>query len=620
MEVLHNIRMGVVGKGLFAPVRGNSSDSWESQGEFMLTTGSPYLKGIKDNSPVYAKVFLKALNDTKHPGVSFHGKMYPKKPRRDPAGGRSRLLREQILFPVFMKKSFGKGTLFFFGMPLANGLIYGGDDRFNIIAYNIFSELIKDSYPMLYHKLRWNPPAASNLNFRDDFMRKSKDTLDWKVSSGTWKFGGDKPKNKRETFTLICEPADGIATSTFGKKSWKDYLLAASFNCMNGDAGIWLSTNKGKRALFIDRNKGLLKLAKFVEGKLDIIKEVPIPLPLTGWRRISLTIRQQSWQGFIDGKIVISEKTGETISGPCGLLVSDGRVLMDDVLVCDSAALPKDSDRLIGEEGASRSQSLMIYGNEPRMIYSPVWMLKPHPKKTNAVKATLPTYHQASLKIDGKTVGFVPPSETGADIFLPAGQLPKNQIEFVTQDWRDYTFSKQVIDWYSTSGKWERQIRWSCDARWSFHTGIAKDQALMWYRHPLKESYAINLIGAFAMLGKRWEIGRDFNIVLGGNGKDLKQGMVIRQGPIGKSGITFIRDGKFLKQDKTHGIPFDPLNNHNRWYNIKILITPTTMRYYFDGQLVTEIKLDKPLNGSLGIWTKKNVISIARVTISSKEW
>jgi hypothetical protein len=175
-----------------------------------------------------------------------------------------------------------------------------------------------------------------------------------------------------------------------------------------------------------------------------------------------------------------------------------------------------------------------------------------------------------------------------------------------------------MTDWYSRD-QWAPQPRWSCDPEWQWPGVETHDESVLWHKRKLEPPYAMAaLMGAASVpwLSGTAHYDRDLNLVLGGNGKDLKQGFTVRVMGRGR-GCELWRGDALLARNKDAALPAGH-SLHHIWWKVRAIVDPDRVRVFFDGSLVIDQTLETPAPaGQLGLWTHRNSISVGRVTIAA---
>jgi hypothetical protein len=504
---------------------------------------------------------------------------------------------------------------------------------FDGVARKLVLEAVAGRYVPLYAQFSPQPIRTGTVFFADDFMRVGGEPSRWKVEYGKFWPTGQQPPEPSLAFALR-----GVGEGSVGAKSgeFRAYRISAAVLAEKGACGVWLTTTRGRRlVLSYDGESGRVSLsakdggaagASPAEGPragapvAPALAEAAAPPPLGGWRRISLFHRDGAWQGWLDGEPLVSVPApDEDAAGRFGLATLRGEVYYDDVRVRDAAALVDGRDTCLWEEGSPLAEPPMTRGLEPRTVYSPQWFLRPDPEGRHALKVPLPLFAPALLSVDGRALGLVPPDASGPLVYLPEGQYPRREVTLVSPTWRDFTFGKRLVEWYGTGGEWKQQPRWACDPRWEWLGVAAPGTALLISRHRVTPPYGLYVLAAPAMtsLYHENEQGRDLNLVLSGNGKDLSAGYVIRVGGSGELGAELWKGKTRLASAPLFGLPQGHALHH-RWFALQAVVERERIRFFYEGKPAFEAALTEPAGpGYVGFWTKGNSVRVARATISA---
>lgn len=578
------------------PFRGRAA----RRGVTVHAKGSPMFDGITDGETVHEDVACTMLRDLSGAGgTEVYGEL---RHLGQPAG------------PVFAKIRQGRGVVYALALPIGFDSMWR-ETVFDPLGRRIVQDAIVGRYDPLYARLKWNPAPAGVVHFSDDFMRQRGENGAWTMERGEFALTGSDPSDAAKAF---CMQGTGPASAAAGQASWRAYRLSASVLAKGAAAGLWMTTTKGRRlAMVLDGARASL-VDVTDSGARHSLAEGAVPAPLEGWRCLSLFRRDSEWVGYLDGEQALSAPAGdEEAGGPFGLLVERGQAWFDDVRVCDAASLEGGRDRALGEEGSPRVASPMAAGLEPRTVYSPQWFLRPDDCGRHAFRVLMPFYGSALLRVDDKSLGTVGASGDGALVYLPEGQSPEREISLICPLWRDYGFGGQVADWYCMGAPWQRQSRWSCDPKWEWLGVQARESSVLWYRQPLAPPYAVYVLAApSAPITYGSEAGRDLNLVLGGNGRDLSDGYIVRVGPTSSRGCELWKGKERLAQEPKLGLPRGH-SLHHTWFALLAVVEEKRIRFFFDDRPAFDCPLAESVPaGRPGFWTERNNVQVARITLS----
>ncbi|GAF89959.1 unnamed protein product, partial [marine sediment metagenome] len=246
--------------------------------------GSSYFAGIRDGIKIHSRVRYWALSGLPDVNkIETHGLVYRH-------GG--------LVGPAVIKKEIGEGLLYLLPLPLGFVSLRGQRDL-DQAARRILLEAVGDRYKPLFTQLKWKLPPAGKIHFADDFMRNSDLGTAWRREQGSISLTGESKVNPMAFSLKTSDNASAIT----GNPGWSSYRLCASLFPGNGEAGIWLTTSTKRRlALIFDSASQNLKLYALPVSDASLLAKASIPGPNSGWRQIALLQRDNTWQGWMDGR------------------------------------------------------------------------------------------------------------------------------------------------------------------------------------------------------------------------------------------------------------------------------------------------------------------------------
>ncbi|MFW5893833.1 MAG: hypothetical protein ACOCUY_01720, partial [Verrucomicrobiota bacterium] len=537
--------------------------------------------------------------------------------------------------PVGVTRAYGKGQFVYLSVPLGFTSMWRGT-RFDPVARKIVRDAVAERYSPLFESLSTIGRLSRGRIFADDFMRTRGAPENWQVLNGDFLLAGGPKEvaqaNQAETptahipFTLH---GNGSGIAQTGIEQAGDARLGASVLTEDGEGGIGIKTTNGRELslLYNDAN-AKLQLVQGTGDSIRILDEIAVHRRPGQWLRISMMNEENHWTGWLDGQQLLraDAKPNETLGSHIRLVQTGGSVHYDDVILVERSSLLPGSDRAWGEEGSSWSHPGQTQGVEPRTIHSPLWYLRPDSHQRNAVRSALPCHDEdAMISMDGATLGRIPPDPARPLILLPENEQPRQSLRLTSALWRDYSFQGQLIDWYSTgSEEWQRIPRWACDRQWEW-LGVpwTDEPATLWYRHRLTPPYSISFLCAptsndDASRRHHGEKGADLNLIIGGNGHNLNDGIVLRTGRREQTGIRLQRGGETIAQNRSVGLPQSlGTTLHHRWLWIQADVTKDRIVIRYEGRKALDIPLETPPpSGFAGFWTIRNSVQIARATLS----
>lgn len=580
---------------------------------------SPWFANMPEQTELYDNILLRFLGPIPESEGTPHGRI---------------VMGEREIGPVGVARAHEKGQFIYLSVPLGFASMWRGT-RFDPVAKQMLLEAVNGRCDPMFDALSTIGRPSRGRIFADDFMRERGAPDNWRVLDGTFMLAGG-PKEAAQA-KQSDEPANipftmhgtGRGTAQIKLAQTANSRLSASVLTEDGAGGIGVKTSTGRElSLIYNAPAEKLQLVRKTDDAIRILDETAVSRNPPGWRRLSLMREKQNWTGWLDGRRLVRApvKPDAETNGPnIRLVQTEGAVSYDDISLVERSSLLPGTDRAWGEEGSSWSHPRQSEGVEPRTVYSPLWHLRPDAHRRNAVRSTLPCHGENALvTMDGATLGRIPPDPDRPLILLPENEKPRQSLRITSALWRDYSFQGQLIDWYSTGTQWRRIPRWACDRQWEW-LGISKTEepATLWYRHRLEPPFSVSFLCAPTANNdtKRdghGEKGADLNLIVGGNGQDLEDGIVLRTGRIGRTGISLQRGDEVLAQNRDIGLPHSlGTTLHHRWLWIQADIEKDRIVIRYEGRKVLDVSMETPVDtGFAGFWTVRNSVQIARATLS----
>jgi hypothetical protein len=203
---------------------------------------------------------------------------------------------------------------------------------------------------------------------------------------------------------------------------------------------------------------------------------------------------------------------------------------------------------------------------------------------------------------------------------------------------KDYLFTESLHEWTRNGGLWSVVNRFQCQPMWSHMNGESGDGlAALWNKHEFGGNFCVEM---YAGMRHGWYTRcGDLNLTIMNNrttpsegytvtctGWDFDHSQLLTR--LYRNGKTIAKSDKYLvprtrEGSKRHG--YNPLvaagrDVHGGWYYIKLRRIGKKLEYFFDNELVFTAEDDAPLNlGSLGVWTYRNSMMVARVKAAAQE-
>ena len=189
----------------------------------------------------------------------------------------------------------------------------------------------------------------------------------------------------------------------------------------------------------------------------------------------------------------------------------------------------------------------------------------------------------------------------------------------------NYDFTRSPDAWRYAAGEWDVMRRWSCDDRWTWFGGIARNgPAVAWNKHTFTGDFSVELCGAIQMRAgiKEYSDARDMNVTVAADGRDLTSGYSFIYGGWDNTLTCLTRKGEIVaRATDARKHKFSRSSNmHRRWWYYKIERKGGRLRWYVDNELVLEYTDPEPLGGNrIALWAYDVGISVPRVRIGAEQ-
>jgi hypothetical protein len=252
--------------------------------------------------------------------------------------------------------------------------------------------------------------------------------------------------------------------------------------------------------------------------------------------------------------------------------------------------------------------------------------------RNQAARDGLAQAQKANLALTPVPVGLAlaRPLSGGGRVSLDPGPfgLDPGQVDLLSSNLYDYTFSDSPSDWTALSGLWAITNRWTCSPQWSWEGGYADDGiAALWNKREFKGDVTVEAYMAFKMgLGSTnsYKNPNDLNITIDGDGANPSSGYSFMVGANRNNETRIMKGTKVLatSTDLAHLLPVfedgfpSTYEFHRRWWSIRARKTGNKLQLYVDEKLACEAVDPDPLpGGHVGLWTYDNGTIISRVKV-----
>jgi len=201
----------------------------------------------------------------------------------------------------------------------------------------------------------------------------------------------------------------------------------------------------------------------------------------------------------------------------------------------------------------------------------------------------------------------------------------------------DTLFTESLYNWTINGGQWEVVNRFFCEPTWSHMNGESSDSlAALWSKYVFEGDFSIEFYAGMRMgwytrpgdlnltvMSQSNQTGSGYTAIATGWDPDHSQlySRLLRNGEL--MDITT----KYLVPRTREGLTrkgYQPLvakgrDYHGAWYGMQLRRIGSNLQYIYDNEEVFNVTDDQPLqSGSLGIWTYRNSMMVARIKIAAE--
>lgn len=218
----------------------------------------------------------------------------------------------------------------------------------------------------------------------------------------------------------------------------------------------------------------------------------------------------------------------------------------------------------------------------------------------------------------------------GGIAFVNGGlAIDPGNVDLLTYNIKDYTFSSAPSDWLITSGEWESTNRWTCSPQWSWYGGVAHDgPAAIWTKEEFAGDQVVDAYFAFKMgvdgTNRPYKGGYDVALTICGDGANPASGYTFLLGGNYNSVTRIMRGTEVLAETRAAIALFPDWNLgqpstyqwHRRWWAFRVHKRGEQLQLYLDNRLVLEARDRDPLpSGRVALWAYDNGIMVPRIRI-----
>ena len=201
----------------------------------------------------------------------------------------------------------------------------------------------------------------------------------------------------------------------------------------------------------------------------------------------------------------------------------------------------------------------------------------------------------------------------------------------------DTLFTESLFNWTLNGGRWEVINRFYCEPTWSHMNGESADSlAALWSKYIFSGDFSIEFYAGMRM--GWYERAGDLNLTVMSHSNSTGDGYTaIATGWDPDSSQLYsrlLRNGELMDISTKYLVPriragnarqgYQPLvaagrDIHGAWYGMQLRRIGTHLKYIYDNEPVFDVEDPHPLqDGSLGIWTYRNSMMVARIKIAAE--
>jgi hypothetical protein len=201
----------------------------------------------------------------------------------------------------------------------------------------------------------------------------------------------------------------------------------------------------------------------------------------------------------------------------------------------------------------------------------------------------------------------------------------------------DTLFTESLYNWTINGGRWEVINRFYCEPTWSHMNGESADSlAALWSKYVFSGDFSIEFYAGMRMgwyerpgdlnltvMSRSNASGDGYSAIATGWDPDHSQ----LYSRLLRNGDAMDISTKYLVPRSRAGLVrqgYQPLvaagrDIHGAWYGMQLRRVGTRIQYIYDNEPVFDVEDKNPLqDGSLGIWTYRNSMMVARIKIAAE--
>lgn len=201
----------------------------------------------------------------------------------------------------------------------------------------------------------------------------------------------------------------------------------------------------------------------------------------------------------------------------------------------------------------------------------------------------------------------------------------------------DTLFTESLYNWTLNGGRWEVINRFYCEPTWSHMNGESADSlAALWSKYVFSGDFSIEFYAGMRMgwyerpgdlnlsvMSRAGSTGDGYTAIATGWDPDHSQlySRLLRNGEIMDISTKYLvpRARAGLTRQGYQPLVAAGRDIHGAWYGMQLRRVGTKLQYIYDNEDVFDVEDKDPLQeGSLGIWTYRNSMMVARIKIAAE--
>jgi hypothetical protein len=223
----------------------------------------------------------------------------------------------------------------------------------------------------------------------------------------------------------------------------------------------------------------------------------------------------------------------------------------------------------------------------------------------------------------------LPPDDQRISLSVDGLALDVGQVDVLSHNVYDYTFTTAPTDWVPRSGTWKATNRWDCSPQWTWYGGYDTDGvAATWNKRQFLGDITVEIYSAMKMgvgADRRYKNPNDMNLTFHADGANLDSGYSFILGGELNSCSRIMKGDRVLAETRDEAAlfpifedeyPEDAYDFHRKWWALRARLSGNRLQFYKDEKLILQAEDPDPLpGGHVALWTMHNGIIVSRVKV-----